>query len=71
MTLTAFDVKPLPPGPFVGCTWGGSRAYGPAITGRTPCEKEARWVKVAILDDGATWFLCDRHRDSKIDLRGR
>ncbi len=69
-----FTVEPLPDGPYVGCTWGGSRTYGPPanvlLTHRqvAMCHQEARWIKTQDDSDQA-WFLCDLHVEAKLTLR--
>ena len=75
MTLTAFTVTRIPDGPYIGCTWGGSSAYGPASGANTRnpgnlrrCSNEATWEKTAVTED-VTWCLCDQHRDVRIKLR--
>lgn len=58
--LVALD----PDGPVVGCTWGGSRRWGPPIPNqrqRAVCRRPARWMRY---DDDHGWYLCDVHRDS-------
>lgn len=55
MTLEA-----LAPGPYVGCTWGGSRPFGPAAFATMAiCPREARWLRYDA--HGYGWFLCDTH----------
>ena len=67
-----FTVEPLPPGPYVGCTWGGSRTYGPPWAElnrpKNLCHKEARWIKTEVGTE-FTWFLCPVHVEAKLTLR--